>query len=304
MTTVRTIDTSDPARTAASRTGGSPRREPGAGPGHPAHPLTLVGLVLLWWSALSLAAVDVQGQLSSPTYTGSVSTWAFPSANPNCTTPPQTCASSKSLTTPGTVSTSGPGTPAARAQLTFAASGPSVMALAASLPMGAEWDRGISRAQGGIDYSVEIVGPPGAVPMLISASGAVSASNGFYMGPIGGTAASVDLTVDGVMIACAASPFPAVACSAQESFSGVFSRSVAANTPIPVRISALAWTYSLAYTGIYTAYIDPVFSVDPSFPNAASYTVVVSPGVTQSWSLLFGDSFEGGDLITWSTSIQ
>lgn len=282
--------------------GGGSRRSPVATCKPGARSLSVVGAALLSWSLLSLLPSRVAAQLSPPTYTGSVSTWAFPSANPDCSTPPQTCASSKSLTAPGTVSTSGPGTSAARAQLTFAASGPSVMALAASLPMGLEWDRGISRAQGGIDYVVEIVGPAGTVPMLVTASGAVSASNGFYMGPVGGTAASVELTVDGVLMACAASPFPAVACSAQESFSGTFSRSVAANTPIPVRVSALAWTYSLAYTGIYTAYVDPVFSVDPAFPGAANYTVVVSAGLTQAWSLLFADSFEGGDFITWSTA--
>jgi hypothetical protein len=132
----------------------------------------------------------------------------------------------------------------------------------------------------------------------ITVNGGVSASNGFYMG-LGGTDASVSMKVSqagspflGTTVDCANapnnpsnSPSP---CFNHQSFSGTYAYTFAANTPIAVELNALAYVFNSAdvsshnYLGTYSAYIDPIFSIDPSFPNASSYTVVISPGITQA----------------------
>jgi hypothetical protein len=315
VTTSARVDDSRVARSAALEVGATrvgcgldrrsaapPRTSFAALRRHVARSPVLLLAVLAAGSFLAFVPSDAFAQLSPPTYYGLVNAAAYPADNPDCSSPPLTCYVSASLTAPGTITLEAPGTPLERGQLTFGNAGPLISVFAESLDLGSEWDRGRSQAQGAIRYYVEIVGPEATVPVHIAVAGAVGASNGFYPGPIAGTAASVSLSVNGAYVACAASPFPETACSQQQSFYGTYSQSFPANTPITVDLNAFASAYSMGYTGTYSAYLDPVFSVDPAFPNASSYTVVVSPGITQGSALVFANGFEAGDATGWSAA--
>lgn len=271
----------------------------------------LVRAALVWCSLLALLPTDAIAQarpsraMSPATYNGSVLSAAYPSSNPDCTSPPVSCSNSQSLTAPGALAVDAPGTSLESSHLTFGIMGPSISVFAASLPLTSDWVRGLSRAQGVLNYFVEIVGPQASVPVMVTVTGGVSASNGFYGGPLAGTSAAVSVTVTqsgvGTTVACAASPFPEVVCSAQQSISGTYALWFEANTPITVSLNAMAWTYSVGYTGVYSAFVDPMFSVDPSFPTASSYTVLVSPGIIQEGAVVFADGFEDGGVTNWST---
>ncbi len=294
---------------------------------HWATDLPLVVIARPWWRALrsralvlailvacsilsiipsnAIAQVKSSLTMSPATYAGLVTSAAYPTSNPNCTTPVVQCSNSQGLSAPGTIVVDPPGTSLESGHLTLGTTGPSISVVSTSLSFtNSGWDRGSSLVSGQVDYSVEIVGPQAKVPVLIAVSEVVSASNGWYAGPQD-TVASVYLKVTqsgiSTIVACASSP--GAQCGQQQSISGTYSLSFDANTPITVELGAMAWTYSIDYTGVYSAFIDPTFSIDPSFPEASSYTVLVSPGITQEGALLFADGFEIGDTSAWSHTV-
>ena len=246
----------------------------------------VVGLFLL----APLVSFNADAQLAAATYIGSASSTTVLASDPKCTSP---CDHGANLAAPGTISVSSPGPMPNPGQLILKSVGPSITAIATTSPTVTPGDIGSTKAQAIIDYFVEIVGPAGNVPVTITVSGGVSASNGYYIGTTGGTQAGVSIKVAqtgspfyGTLIACASDPNNPYnqpsGCFQRQSISGAYPATFVANKPIAVELNALAYTYSYIYTGTYTAFIDPVFAVDPSFPNAAAYTVVVSPGITQA----------------------
>jgi hypothetical protein len=270
-------------------------------------PPSLAVLASCW--LLPLVTSNALAQLAPATYNGVVTSTAYPSSNPNCNAPVVSCTNSQPLTAPGTITVNAPGTSLETGQLTYGTLGPSISVSATSSALTSSWVRGSSRAQGILDYFVEIVGPAGNVPVNIAVSGGVSASNTFYQGLVAGTQAGVSMMVSqsgpaqyGTLVACATDPNdPPSGCLGQQSFSGTYSFSFAANTPIAVELNALAWTYSVTYVGTYSAYIDPIFSIDPGFANAGAYTILISPGITQALpSLTVTKSGSGSGTVTSS----
>ncbi len=125
-------------------------------------------------------------------------------------------------------------------------------------------------------YSVEVLGPAPTVAIdaySVAGSGATGFASAYTQGVIQGT--------DGETVfgdSCA----PANSC-------GGFSNDVAGTvvfqgsigTPITVTLYAHA---QASVGGTAYAQIDPVFSIDPSVPNASAYQILVSPGVTNGAS--------------------
>jgi hypothetical protein len=203
------------------------------------------------------------------------------------------------LSAPGTVTESsvGPNSPntlaggAYTSSATISAAGPflSVSATSNNLTLNnALGPQGSAQ----VIYYVEFVGPAGSVPVNVVVSGGVGNTNGWFAGtdihgnPLGGDIADsfIEITQAGfnggapLIVACAAEP--GFACS-KDSFAGSFQFSLAANTLIQVQLQVDAGVPTL-YAGTYSAFIDPVFSIDPSFAGASNYTLALSPGITQT----------------------
>ena len=253
-------------------------------------------------SLLTLVTSNAFAVLAPATYNGSILSAAGPVSNTPCTPPGSWCyENGAALAAPGAISASAPGAPLDTSQLAFRAFGPSISVSATTSPATATMLGGDSRASGILDYFVEIVGPPGNVSVNITVSGGISAKNGFYLGP-GPTAGGVSMKVAqggspfyGATVDCASAPNnpynSTSPCYNHQTFSGTYAYTFAANTPIAVELNAMVDLYNgggadappdYNYLGTFSAYIDPIFSIDPSFPNASSYTVVTSPGITQA----------------------
>jgi hypothetical protein len=240
--------------------------------------------VLEFCLLLMLVTSNATAQLPAATYNGNVTSAVYPIDNPNCDSPPITCIHSQTLSAPGTVTVSSPGPVPNPTQVTFGTLGPSASASAtvSSVNVG----HSASNANAHLQYFVEIVGPAGNVPVFINATGGVSASNGF---PIGNDVAEALLQVtqevagySSFVVGCAVNPANESPSCPQQAFSGSAQLTVAANTPITVALTAFVSITSPYGVNTFTAFVDPVFSIDPAFPNAGAYTISVSPGITQS----------------------
>ena len=151
-------------------------------------------------------------------------------------------------------------------------------------------------AEGGatLYYTVTYVGPDGDVPADIVASGLLS----------GITAETVFTARQGATDLVQKYQGCSLVGCPQPSWTVALTQEVQANVPIQVAISALvSGAYALNTPGTYAyggsfAEVDPTFTIDPSFADAADYSIVLTQGVIQGvsavpepaaiWQLLAG----------------
>jgi hypothetical protein len=137
-------------------------------------------------------------------------------------------------------------------------------------------------ASGVVTFWVEVVGPANAaVPLILTANGSASSA------PIFADATEADTTLARVFEAGAPPLDLAIACSeirgglpvcGPASFSVSQTLTVAANTPVRFGVSALAETIDSSLVGgTWSASVDPMFTIDPSFTAASAYSLEFSP---------------------------
>jgi len=136
------------------------------------------------------------------------------------------------------------------------------------------------------EYNFCVAGPIGQV-VTVDVYGSTIASASASL--VGAAQAIATVYAAGHLISCAAAG-TAAACPA----SLTTSFQVVSDTAINVSLAAGATTYSYAPTASATA--DPYIAVDPTTPDAAAYSIIVSPGVSNTpvplpastWLLLGG----------------
>jgi hypothetical protein len=131
-------------------------------------------------------------------------------------------------------------------------------------------------------YFVEILGPAGPVPLHVNAFGVATSSNGY------GDSASASLDLGGSGLGGGAG----YGYYAQSGGTGykyypnfTVNTTLQADANVPISVAGEVHVYENASGGTASAgfaYVDPYFSIDPSFPNASLYSIVVSPGVGNS----------------------
>jgi hypothetical protein len=128
-----------------------------------------------------------------------------------------------------------------------------------------------------LDYSFEVIGgtPGDQVPILISADLAYGSVNGGY----GFSEIIVSTSV--IEASETICTFGCGAGTGDSSFSGVLSATAASGTIDTVHLEIEAATQALPLLGgiSSSASADDFISIDPSFPGASNYSIVVSPGV-------------------------
>jgi len=127
-----------------------------------------------------------------------------------------------------------------------------------------------------LDYTIEIVGPSGMVPLVAKASGD---TNSTYA-----SSSAVDLSLllpGNDVVFEAASLFGQAEGGFQSSFQASNTYQTAANQPIGVMMlaSAGADTNASGNAASASAFVDPYFYIDPSFVNASAYSIEISPGI-------------------------
>ena len=154
------------------------------------------------------------------------------------------------------------------------------------------------------NYTVEIIGPAGLVPVDVQATGSATSTTN------AGSSASLSLSnISNV-------PILEVASSQGQALGGFVTSlnisntyEMTADSPFSVQITdeASAGIDPILTASSASASIDPLFFIDPSDPNASEYSILLSPGVGNAPAAtplpaafpLFATSLGGLGLLGW-----
>jgi hypothetical protein len=201
------------------------------------------------------------------------------------------CASNQvAITGPGTYSTSFTTAYGGSSSVTATLSGEPFPALTTSGTgtVGAWSDAADALSGANLSYYISIVGPSGLVPIDFTARGTLaqsyatgSASTQLYIEGDIDDQLSVDIWGQ-QSISLSGDQNPLTGSANAFTLSGTTEE--AANTQILVGMSIgiNVETNGPYPTGSASAYLDPIFYIDPTFPDASEYSIVISPGIGNS----------------------
>ncbi|MBN9562422.1 MAG: hypothetical protein J0H14_17100 [Alphaproteobacteria bacterium] len=132
---------------------------------------------------------------------------------------------------------------------------------------------GLSFAEAYIQYSFEISGPDGTVPILVIGNGGIQVS-----GDATSQNAGAAIIIGGLGGACAGLARDYCHAGDHSSFDITGIYSVLANQEYGVLVDAVV-LYGGGSSWTATAFADPSFAIDPTFARAGEYTLIFSPGL-------------------------